>query len=200
MDIVSILQVGVIGLGFLLAYLSYKLLDGERRQKVPRNKMFIPIYIFMFFSLCIVIIGGVFKSLPYYIEHLKMADKQCEDEINLVNGQLQESEANYELLDKNCKEKIEKVQGLLNDSQTKIQSIIASKCKPGQCVKANGECGQVRIFSEIFYAENPNKGKGAGLRINTISTEGVMVVGSGQTSLGYNGRPRLSVRGKWVCE
>lgn len=56
MDIVSILSLGTVGLGFLLAFLAFRLLSGEK----PRER---PIYIFMLFCLILVVIGA---ALQFY--------------------------------------------------------------------------------------------------------------------------------------
>lgn len=50
MDVLKILQIGVIGLGFLLALLSYLLLMKEQKQDKPRPDILKSIYVFM--SLC----------------------------------------------------------------------------------------------------------------------------------------------------
>ena len=51
MDIVSILGLGAIGLGFLLAFLTYRLLSNERTDNTP-------IYVFQFFCFALVLIGA----------------------------------------------------------------------------------------------------------------------------------------------
>lgn len=57
MNVVQILQIGVIGLGFLLAVLSYHLLTKEQSQETPRSVIIKPIYVFMFFSVVLCVIG-----------------------------------------------------------------------------------------------------------------------------------------------
>jgi hypothetical protein len=51
------LKYGLIGLGFLLAFLSYTLLASEQRKSSPRKEIFLPIYLFMAFSLCVMALG-----------------------------------------------------------------------------------------------------------------------------------------------
>ena len=51
MDIVAILGFGAIGLGFLLAFLTYQLLRRERKNNRP-------IYVFQFFCFMLVLIGA----------------------------------------------------------------------------------------------------------------------------------------------
>lgn len=67
MNVVQILQIGVIGLGFLLAVLSYHLLTKEQKQDAPRSVIIKSIYVFMFFSVVLCVIGmfsqaGIFDS------------------------------------------------------------------------------------------------------------------------------------------
>lgn len=56
-NVVDILQIGVIGLGFLLAFLAYYLLTKEQKQEKPRSAILNSIYVFMFFSVVLCIIG-----------------------------------------------------------------------------------------------------------------------------------------------
>lgn len=56
-NVVDILQIGVIGLGFLLAVLSYHLLTKEQKQHTPRPNIINSIYVFMGFSLVLCVIG-----------------------------------------------------------------------------------------------------------------------------------------------
>ena len=57
MSVVDILQIGVIGLGFLLAVLAYHLLTKEQKQNPPRGVILNSIYVFMFFSVALCVIG-----------------------------------------------------------------------------------------------------------------------------------------------
>ena len=57
LDAFNILSYGVIGLGFLLAYLAYRLLGREQSNAIPRRSILIAIYVFMVFSVCLCIIG-----------------------------------------------------------------------------------------------------------------------------------------------
>jgi hypothetical protein len=71
MDFVSILQFGAIGLGFLLAFLAYKLLANEQSRDTPRSNIITAIYVFMVFSFLLVILGGSFKALPGVLSYLQ---------------------------------------------------------------------------------------------------------------------------------
>lgn len=62
-DVVSILQIGVIGLGFLLAVLSYHLLTKEQKQDNPRPEILKSVYIFMFFSVVLCVVGIISQVL-----------------------------------------------------------------------------------------------------------------------------------------
>ena len=59
MDVLKILQIGVIGLGFLLAVLAYHLLTKEQKQDTPRSDILKSIYVFMSFSVVLCVIGIV---------------------------------------------------------------------------------------------------------------------------------------------
>lgn len=50
-NVLEVLRLGVIGLGFLLALLSYRLLGAEQKRENVRGNVLNSIYIFMFFSL-----------------------------------------------------------------------------------------------------------------------------------------------------
>jgi len=58
-SVVKILQIGVIGLGFLLAVLSYNLLTKEQKQNKPRTDILKSVYVFMSFSVVLCVIGIV---------------------------------------------------------------------------------------------------------------------------------------------
>jgi hypothetical protein len=58
-DVVKILGYGVLGLGFLLALLAYRLLSKEQGKQTPHPDAFRAIYVFMGFSLALCILGLV---------------------------------------------------------------------------------------------------------------------------------------------
>lgn len=60
---IEALKYGLIGLGFLLALLSFWLLTSEQRKSQPRTRMLRSIYIFMGFSL-LVLGFGLFAETP----------------------------------------------------------------------------------------------------------------------------------------
>jgi hypothetical protein len=57
LDVYSILNYGVIGLGFLLALLAYRLLGREQQNPEPRRSILVAIHVFMIFSVVLCIIG-----------------------------------------------------------------------------------------------------------------------------------------------
>lgn len=63
LNVVDILQIGVIGLGFLLAVLAYHLLTKEQKQDAPRSDILKSIYVFMSFSVVLCVIGIVSQSI-----------------------------------------------------------------------------------------------------------------------------------------
>ncbi|MFQ5770843.1 MAG: hypothetical protein ACE5HX_09925, partial [bacterium] len=56
-NVVEILGYGVIGLGFLLAFLAYRLLGKEQNKDKPRPALIRAIYVFMAFSVVLSLIG-----------------------------------------------------------------------------------------------------------------------------------------------
>lgn len=59
LDVVQILGLGVIGLGFLLALLAYWLLRQEQARENPNPAVLRAIYLFMGFSIVLCLIGIV---------------------------------------------------------------------------------------------------------------------------------------------
>lgn len=66
-DVVKILGYGVIGLGFLLAFMAYRLLSAEQRKTEPTERMLKAIREYMFFSIAITILGGVFLLADKFV-------------------------------------------------------------------------------------------------------------------------------------
>ncbi len=87
-DVVAILQYGVIGLGFLLALLSYHLLRKEQAHEPPRRPIINAIYAFMSFSVILCLVGllserlseilGTKSAIPH-IQIVSGLQKQIED-------------------------------------------------------------------------------------------------------------------------
>jgi hypothetical protein len=59
LDFYKILSYGAIGLGCILAFLSYRLLSREQDTKQPRQRILTSIYVFMVFSLALSTVGFV---------------------------------------------------------------------------------------------------------------------------------------------
>lgn len=62
MNIPEILKYGVIGLGFLLSFLAYRLLSQEQKIEVPRKPILVSIYVFMTFAITLCMIGFFSKG------------------------------------------------------------------------------------------------------------------------------------------
>ena len=60
--LVQILSVGVVGLGFLLAALAFRLLRNEQKKKAPNAAVIRAIYVFMGFAVVLVVLGGYFNT------------------------------------------------------------------------------------------------------------------------------------------
>ncbi|MFC1889434.1 hypothetical protein ACFL4G_06730 [Thermodesulfobacteriota bacterium] len=63
MDFFDLLKYGIIGLGTILAVLSYQLLSREQRQSNPRPTILKAVYIFMGFSLLLCVLGILAQGL-----------------------------------------------------------------------------------------------------------------------------------------
>lgn len=72
-DIVKILQIGVVGLGFLLALLAFRLLRHAQGSSSPSKPMVNPVYVFMLFSFALCILGLV----PEALKHLRSEDQKA---------------------------------------------------------------------------------------------------------------------------
>lgn len=53
----SILSYGVVGLGFLLAFLAYTLLGREQQKEQPNRSILVAIHVFMIFSATLCVLG-----------------------------------------------------------------------------------------------------------------------------------------------
>src|SRR4051794_16451161 len=53
----NILSYGVIGLGFLLAFLAYRLLGNEQRKPQASKSILVSIHVFMIFSILLCVLG-----------------------------------------------------------------------------------------------------------------------------------------------
>jgi hypothetical protein len=83
-SVVEILQIGVIGLGFLLAVLAYNLLTKEQKQNTPRSDILKSIYIFMSFSVVLCIIGIVSQIFDIKKKDINPPPKSSSLETNNV--------------------------------------------------------------------------------------------------------------------
>ena len=89
-DVIEILRLGVIGLGFLLAFLAYRLLAKEQSKKEPHEKNIRAIKQFMGFSiiLCLIALVSNFINLnkPEYHNQVNGNNALYELVWNDVNG------------------------------------------------------------------------------------------------------------------
>jgi|GEM_PF-2168501 len=60
----EILKYGIIGLGAILSFLAYLLLTQEQRKSAPRHQILTATYVFMTFSLVMIILG-IFSDLSH---------------------------------------------------------------------------------------------------------------------------------------
>lgn len=109
MDVVSILGLGAIGLGFLLAFLTYRLLATERTNNRP-------IYVFQFFCFALVLVGAwlQFSSTAGSQEILVLQDEIMEHQEELVT---------YKETTTEIQEELQRTKNNLNAAQQKIEQV-----------------------------------------------------------------------------
>lgn len=80
-DVVKILSAGVMGFGFLLAFLAYRLLEKIQDHPVPDQSVLTSVYYFMGFSILLCVIGLASTLLDQ-----RRSQKQCENELTDLKG------------------------------------------------------------------------------------------------------------------
>ena len=85
-SIVSILGLGAVGLGFLLALLSYRLLRQERTNNTP-------IYVFQFFCFALVLVGAWLQYFGNARSQLESSYQVMARIASMVPGSIQDLEA-----------------------------------------------------------------------------------------------------------
>lgn len=84
-NIVQVLQVGVIGLGFLLALMAYRLLSQEMMRDESRPSIMRAIYVFMCFSIVLCGIGVASQFLPSNTTNESPSTKPVNSEPNSLD-------------------------------------------------------------------------------------------------------------------
>ena len=98
-DVVNILQVGLSGLAFLLAFLGYWLIAREQQAEKPRPAMLKSAKYFLFQCIGLAVIVGIFQIAPRFIP-LALDQQQvgtCRDSFDLLSLRVQRN-GNYENL------------------------------------------------------------------------------------------------------
>ncbi len=98
LNVVSILQLGVTGLGFLLALLAYWLLSKEQRQNEPRPSSLQSVRLFMWFSVSLCVIGLVPQVLAAVSAPDEQATPALRAQIEELHGKLRDYEHNVDTL------------------------------------------------------------------------------------------------------
>ncbi len=88
LNVVSILQLGVTGLGFLLALLAYWLLSKEQGQDKPRPSILQSVRVFMAFSFGLCLIGLVPQVLAAVSARDEPAMGALRAQIEVLQGKL----------------------------------------------------------------------------------------------------------------
>ncbi len=98
LNVVSILQMGVTGLGFLLALLAYWLLSKEQRQDKPRPSILQSVRVFMAFSFSLCLIGLVPQVLAAVSAPDEKATATLRAQIEELQGKLGNFQGNVDML------------------------------------------------------------------------------------------------------
>jgi hypothetical protein len=80
----NILSYGVIGLGFLLALLAFRLLGNEQRKDQPSKSILVSIHVFMIFSILLCVLGFASE----YFHGGKSSLTSDQDATNKLNEQV----------------------------------------------------------------------------------------------------------------
>ena len=140
--IVQILGLGAIGLGFLLAVLAYRLLTNEQEKKTPSQGILRAIYVYMAFSLALLLIGGYFNI----IDICPSTESATSDDLVALNAVF---EREYPALvgDRSA---ILKQDGLLlrNESTTFVVALRAGECHTFLAMALPGRSLEVRRGGE----------------------------------------------------
>jgi hypothetical protein len=98
----SILGAGAIGLGFLLAYLTYRLLRAPPQPNGPRNNA--PIYAFEVFCFALVIVGAFLQwaSNTDNVATLRDQNKELEGELRIAKDNLSVVQSSLQSLKDQC--------------------------------------------------------------------------------------------------
>ena len=107
---VEILQIGAIGLGFLLALLAFLLLGREQKKKEPHPKILRQINIFMGFSVTLCVIGVV----PEILQRIDFADSSALGQLQSENTKLEDNRARLEKELKSASAKLISAKGRLS--------------------------------------------------------------------------------------
>lgn len=130
----SILSYGAIGLGFLLAWLAYRLLQKEQGVHTPRLSILRSIYVFECFSIVLVIIGAV---LEYTNNEARAGAFTTSTENTSLRAELKATKDKWEVADKRaqagdqCEAKLKQYAAIatsqnkaINDAASTIQKIL----------------------------------------------------------------------------
>jgi len=108
LDVVQILQIGVIGLGFLLALLAFWLLRKEQSKTEPHPNILKQITIFMAFSISLCVLGLLGNLIP----KPETQDAKKTKELQAVISQI--TDESYEIYTNHLKAESESAQALFS--------------------------------------------------------------------------------------
>jgi hypothetical protein len=91
MEPYELLNYGAMGLGCILAVLTYRLLTQEQKQPHPRGKILIAVYVFMAFSLSLTVVGAISEHIRNEAEDTAQRIKKLETERDKLRDALSAS-------------------------------------------------------------------------------------------------------------
>ncbi|XXF81417.1 hypothetical protein P2318_17175 [Myxococcaceae bacterium GXIMD 01537] len=92
LDVVSILQVGLSGLGFLLAFLAYRLLASEQKTAKPRLEVLRAARNFLLLCIVLVVIVGGFQVSGHLMKPDPAVVSGCRRSLDKLKVEVREAE------------------------------------------------------------------------------------------------------------
>jgi hypothetical protein len=170
----SILSYGAIGLGFLLAWLAYRLLQKEQAVATPRQSILRSVYVFECFAVVLVIIGAI---LEYTNNEAKAGASATSTENTSLRAELKATKDKFEVADKRaqagdqCEAKFKQYAAIatnqnkaINDAASTIQKIlkdlaaqnalaVADSCPGGAHGVPSNHAGEITALNTQISAD-----------------------------------------------
>lgn len=154
-DVFQILSLGAVGLGFFFGIFAFRLLSTEQKVKEPRQKIIHSIYIFMGFSIILVVLGIWGRSFEE--KRTQMVDSADDDSLRTL---FEKTKTELGLDGKVDQFKF----GTL--SQTQKTDALELELNPNECKLA---LAMAQPLHKITVIAKDNSGKNDGIRIKKSS-------------------------------